>query len=452
MTITRRIAKKIANIHYDSLPLDVVSKAKLCLLDYLGVAVAGANSLVESVDLSLKQVISEGGNAQAVIVGTPYKTACSAAAFVNSITSEVLELGDGDNRIIGHPAQSVIPAVMGVCEYKHFSGKALIEGIVGGYEAMLVIGDEVMPMAFDRGISASASLGSFGAAAGVTKAFGSNEKKIINSLALAASVSGFRQSWSISGTMDKDLMVGECTRRGVIAGLLAESGMTGAPDIIGGHLGFAKTFVDQYQPSDFNENGNTYRITDVYFKLYPSCRHTHATIEAGIALYEKYHVAPGDIDKIIIYTNSHASQISIPKPTTYIAARFSQQYAVSVALLTGTALVQQFTNEYTVRPIVQDMINKVEVIVDDVLDRQWPEKWSSRVEIHTKNNNIYSEYIEEPKGGTLRPILPKEIVDKARGLMEPYLDSDKTEQVFQMVMNLEEIEDVNQIAEMVIAG
>ena len=61
MNITRRIAKKIANIRYDSLSSDVVLKAKLCLLDYLGAAVAGTNSHVKSVDLSLKLVISEGG-------------------------------------------------------------------------------------------------------------------------------------------------------------------------------------------------------------------------------------------------------------------------------------------------------------------------------------------------------------------------------------------------------
>ena len=221
LTITERICYKIEHMHYDLLPYSVIEKAKLCLLDYIGAAVAGANSNVPSVELAIQLTVEEGGEPQAVIVGTPYKTSCSSAAFVNSIISEVLELGDGDNRIIGHPAQSVIPAVMGVCEYKHLTGKALIEGIVGGYEAMLAIGDEVMPGAFDRGVSASASLGSFGAAVGVAKLFNADRHQLSNSIALAAGVFGFRRSWSISGTMDKDFMVGECTRHGVTAGLLA---------------------------------------------------------------------------------------------------------------------------------------------------------------------------------------------------------------------------------------
>ena len=225
--------------------------------------------------------------------------------------------------------------------------------------------------------------------------------------------------------------------------------MTGTEDIIGGHLGYAKTFIPDYTPSDYNEKSDKYRISDVYFKLYPSCRHTHATIEAAIALHDKYHLAPEDIEEIIIHTNSHAAQISIPNPTTYIAARFSQQYAVSVALLTGTAMVQQFTDEYTTLPLVKQMIQKVKIEVDEKLEKQWPEKWSSIVEIRDIKGTSYKKYIEDPKGGILYPIKIDEIIGKVKGLLVPQLGEKKTEQVITMCMNLEDISDINDIAVLV---
>ena len=441
--MTGDLAKLIHEIRIETTPREVVAKTRLCILDFIADAVAGMGSKLPSVEIILDYVLALGTQGTSTIIGTRHKASAAEAALVNSIAGEVLELGDGENRIIGHPGQSIVPAVFAVAERNGASGKSVLEAVLAGYEAMLFVGDVTMPMAYDRGFSASACLGNFGAAAGVSKLLGFGVEKIQDALALAASASGYLRSWNLTGTMDKDLMVGEATRRGVLAALLAEAGYTGTSEILEGDLGFCRAMAGEF-PSVHLKKPHLFRILDVYFKPYPSCRVTHSTIDACLKLYHEHPLQPGTIERVQISTNVHGAQVAIPAPTTFVALRFSQQYAATVALLTGKASLEQFSEEYARRPEVRELLSKSEVKLDPGFDGSWPERYSSRVEVWLTDGRKLEETVDYPRGDLRNPMDESDVVQKAKDLMGLLFTSRQIDAIVDGAMKIEEIPEIRE--------
>jgi 2-methylcitrate dehydratase PrpD len=449
--MTGDLAKLIHGIAIEKTPKEVVSKTKLCILDFIADAVAGVGSKLPSVEIILDYVRSLDTQGTSTLIGTRFKASPAEAALVNSIAGEVLELGDGENRIIGHPGQSIVPAVLAVAEKNGASGKAIIEAVLAGYETMLFVGDLTMPMAYDRGFSASACLGNFGAAAGVAKLLGFNPKKIEDALALAASASGYLRSWNLTGTMDKDLMVGEATRRGVLAALLAQAGYTGTTEILEGDLGFGRAMAGELPPVHL-KTPHSFRIMDVYFKPYPSCRVTHSTIDACLKLYNEHHPQPGKIERVLISTNVHGAQVAIAAPTTFVAVRFSQQYAAAVSLLTGKATLELFSEKYAQRPEVRELLSRSEVKVDPGFDGSWPERYSSRVEVWLNDGGRLETTVEHPKGDLLNPMDEGDVVAKARDLMGLLFSDRQIGEVTSTVMKLEVLNEIQELSRLIQAN
>ncbi len=441
--MTDHLVRLISEIDAASAPGDVLDKVKLCLLDYVAAAAAGVGSRLPSVEIITHHVVAQGGRPEATIIAEGRKVPAAAAALVNSIAGEVLELGDGENRIIGHPGQSVVPAVLAAAEINGADGRSLLTAILAGYEAMLFVGDAVMPEAYDFGFSASACLGNFGAAAGAARVFDLSFEKIRHALALAASASGYLRSWNLTGTMDKDLMVGEATRRGLLAAQLARAGYTGTSQILEGDLGFCQAMSGQCRKVERIKD--EYRIRDVYFKPYPSCRVTHATIDAMLRLVKDHPLAPDLIENIIIHTDAHGAQVAIPDPESFVAVRFSNQFAAVATLLDGKVSLAQYSEEYARRPVVKDLLSRTEVRIDPEMADNWPDKYSARVEVRIRDGASYSAQVDHPKGDRRNPLSAEEVTAKAEELLSLVYPRDRVAAVIAAAMAAEKLERVDQL-------
>ncbi len=337
--LTRRIANYISNIEFSKLPTEVIEKTKVLLLDFLGVTMAGSTSNLPQVNILTGAIIEMGGLPEASIIGTNFKAPCVNAALVNSLACSVLELSDGDNAIIAHPGQVVIPASLSIAEKLGKGGKNVIESIVSGYEVMSKIGRLIIPSAMhERGFAPSGILGSFGSASAGSKILQLSEDKICDAIGLAATVTGFREPWVVSGTMDKDIMICEATRRGLWASILASLGISGSETILEGREGFLRAMVGKVdQEMVSKELEDHYSILDIYIKKYPSCRHTHSTIDATLELGKNSEIALESIKKIKVRLDPLAAKIAISNPDSNVGVKFSQQFAVAVALAEKTS-------------------------------------------------------------------------------------------------------------------
>ena len=79
--LTRTLAERAVAVTYESLSDDVRELARQCVLDYLGVGLAGADD--ELVRILLDELSETGGAAQAGVIGHAARLPMLSAALVN---------------------------------------------------------------------------------------------------------------------------------------------------------------------------------------------------------------------------------------------------------------------------------------------------------------------------------------------------------------------------------
>ncbi len=125
MGATRELSEFISGLQYEQLPSEVITKAKECVLDQLGVQLVA--SQLEWSRIAYSTMKDLGGSPESRIVNYGDKTSAPCAAFVNGTFGHGCEFDDLGPKVgRGHPGCVVIPAAIALCEKGHASGKDLI--------------------------------------------------------------------------------------------------------------------------------------------------------------------------------------------------------------------------------------------------------------------------------------------------------------------------------------
>ena len=165
--ITRLLAENATGITFDALPADVVFVTKHCLLDWLGVTMAGAQ---EPLTVKLADFVgAEGGAAQAMLNGIGKRVSVGQAALVNGSAGHALDYDDVLRLLNGHPTAPVLPAVLALAEHRGANGRALIEAFTAGVETDSRAGSLQGDGRYAQRWRATATVGDFGAAAGAAR-------------------------------------------------------------------------------------------------------------------------------------------------------------------------------------------------------------------------------------------------------------------------------------------
>ena len=110
MSLTRILARQSTALGYAALPAQTHELARQCVLDYFGVALAGAGD--ELVQLLLDELSEAGGVQQASIVGHPTRLPALSAALVNGAAGHALDYDDVNMAMPGHPSVAILPALL----------------------------------------------------------------------------------------------------------------------------------------------------------------------------------------------------------------------------------------------------------------------------------------------------------------------------------------------------
>ena len=114
MGATAALSDFIVGLNIERLPEAVVHQAKRCLIDWLGVTLAG--SADPSVEVFLAVADDIAGTRQATVLGCGRRTGLLHAALTNGYLSHVLDYDDTFNpaRTTVHGSAPVWPVVMGL--------------------------------------------------------------------------------------------------------------------------------------------------------------------------------------------------------------------------------------------------------------------------------------------------------------------------------------------------
>ena len=358
---TAEVAARAASLRFEDLPDDVVEVARQCILDWLGVTVAGARD--DCADLVVQDMVSLGlGSFGATLVGRTERLPMLDAALVNGTASHALDYDDVNDAMLGHPSVPILAGLLGLAEHLGSSGEDLVCAFVAGYEAECHVGRATGSPHYLRGFHATGTIGTFGAAAACSRLMGLDADTTAVALGLAgAQAAGLK---SMFGTMVKPLHAGKASENGLRAARLAARGYSAAADVLECEQGFGETHTDGFDADRGRRPARKdWFLLDNLFKYNAACFQTHSSIEGIRSLQTEHGFGADDVDTIVIEADrSQLRMCAIPNPVTGLEAKFSLRHTAAMVLAgEDTAAIDSFTDDAVAKPHVVKLRDRVEV-------------------------------------------------------------------------------------------
>jgi 2-methylcitrate dehydratase PrpD len=442
--VTRQLARAATRVRFDDLPPDVVFLAKQCLLDWLGVTLAGVG---EPLAVILRdQAAFEGGNPQATLVGDGSMVSLGQAALVNGATSHALDYDDVHMGMSGHPSVPVIPALLALAEQRRGSGRDFIAAFVAGFEMECRVGALVMPGHYAAGFHSTGTLGTFGAAAACAHLLGLDEERWLQALGIAAAqAAGLK---AMFGTMCKPLHAGKAAANGLMAAQLAARGFTSNPAALEAAQGFAATQTTTPNPERALAGlGDDYAIRGALFKYHAACYGTHETIEGMLRLRENAGVRPEQVRAVrVAVPPGNLTMCNIQEPATALEGKFSLRFTAALALAGEQTNEQAFTDAAVRRPDLVALRDRVSVAAAAPGDAR-----GTKVELELADGRVLSEQVNLDIPATDLEQQWQRLEAKFDSLAEPVLGSGGAASLRTAVSKLDGVSAMDEIAVLAVA-
>jgi len=455
MDYTQNLVRFCSELSFKKLPAEVTHKAKLCVLDYVA-NIYGSLEL-DAVRSVIDFVRSLGGPEAATALGCGFKTGIQNAAFINGTNAEAIEAQDGLRFGGNHPVSAVIPASFVMSESLNLPGTLLIEAVVAGYEVANRAAAAMHPFHTLSGFLPTGTCGTFGAAVAVSKLMGHGYPEMLNAMGNAGYILPISMAEQLMGGYTvKIVQGGQAASAGIMAAGLAGKGITGSPYVLEGTElkgGFTQITVrvDAKPERITDKLGEYYSIMDIYFKPYTACRHTHGAAQATLMMMKEKKIMPDDIDSITVSTYSVAALAvgkDVPDGGSFVSAQFSIPYVVAACILDGALGPVQLTERRIADPAVIALAKKVKVKSDDELNKMYPDKTASRVEILMKNGEQLTRQVDIPKGDPRDPMEAKDLERKVK-FFSGKRDPKKSERIIDEIMNLEKTKNIRDLVSLI---
>jgi 2-methylcitrate dehydratase PrpD len=451
---TGAVVEFIGRARFADFPKDAVAIAKRCIVDGLGVLLAGSTQ--EAGKILQEHVRGTDTRSESTVLGpAPFKTGAAAAALVNGTAGHALDWDDTQlatsaDRIFGlltHPTMPPLVASLALGERHAVSGRALLEAFLTGFEVECKIAEAIHPSHYKKGFHTSGTVGTFGAAVAAAKLLGLDGAQVAHALAIAASsASGIRVSF---GSMTKPLHVGRAAENGVVAAELAARGFTGGKDALDPPWGFFQTFShgEGYDPARIvGVLGRPHTIVSpgVSIKPYPCGVLGHPTMDAMRRLVIAHDVDPAKIKAIRVRAGSNIlNPLRYSIATNELEAKFCPAFMVSAIALRRKAGIREFNDEFVQSAPVQALMRKVERVLDPEIEAKGWEKIRSTVEVDLVDGRTLVEHADERyRGGPDLPFTRDELFEKWSDCASLVLTPAAIDEVFGTVDKLDTLQDV----------
>ena len=400
------------------LPERIIEQAKLCAMDYVGCATAGAKMMAERNQQFLTVVAKQGGNS--TVMGHKAKTSLHNAAFLNAMNAHATELGDGHRLGMIHLGTSVFSALLPVAEQEGIAKEDVLRGAVVGYEAAVLSAMAMQPSHKMRGYHTSGTCGTIGAAMAIAVALRFTKQEMKNTLSAAvAGAAGLLEMQEDDSEL-KPYNLAHAAVSGITAAYAALAGYSGPSDSMGGKRGLLAVMSENPNIevlTHFTED--RYEIERIYRKPYAACRHCHPAIEAALRVKHEHGLTVNDIASVRVETYKLAVGGHDHKSIQGVAsAKLNIPFSVALALVKDQVGINDFNLANIHDNVILDLSHKIEVVVNDELTSWSPQKRAAIVSITTIGGNNYSWEVDYPKGEPENPMTRSEVEAKYKALIK----------------------------------
>lgn len=437
------VADFVADLRWHNLPGAVRQQARMCLLDNLGVALAGTLTRVSQIVANYAARTWLGD--EATILLHDKRSSPVGAAFANGWTANAID-SDDIIRYAGHAGGQVFPVALALAEARAMDGARLLSALVVGYEVAHRVGrcwHDAHQVYQSEG-----SWGSVACAATAAHLMNLPPGQIMHALGIAEY---HAPNAPMMEDIDHPAMVkhamGWGAMNGIISAELAANGFTGTPSILS---------LDRYRPWVI-DIGQNYIMVDGLIrkrKGFACCAWTHGAAEGAKRLVDQHNIPLVEITTIRVETFHEAWRLGTKLPTSTEEAQFNMAWPIAAMLMDGEIGPRQTLEQRLQDPEIQRLARKVELVESEELNElaelfekgDHRGRWASRVTLVLEDGREFCSGIED--GGFRFP--PEvwgeaEIEDKFRWLAANVLDPGRVDALVDIVRHFEDVSNVREL-------
>ena len=402
-------------------------KARMCLLDYVGVAFAGA--------YVNKDIFKDEYSGRCELIGLDAKADMKTAALINAFNAHTVELDDGHRMGMIHLGAVIVSAVKAAAEQYGLEDADILKGIIMGYEAAVRAAMAIQPSHKKKGFHTTGTCGTIGAAMGVAFARGFNKEQIKSALSASATSAAGLLEIQEDNSAQKPYNAAHAAMAGAAAAELGASGLPGPDDILSGERGMFRLLADDVNMERMLARTDYFEIERIYVKPYAACRHCHSAMEAAIELRNEYNIPLSDIESIDIYTYALAIKGHDHKEIKGIgSAKLSMPYSVAAAYILGSGGLEAFTEDKLRREDIKALINKINIYEQEEFNGLKNGERIAEVVITDKDCCSVSKRVDYAKGDPENPMSMEDVINKFRMLMMWSGNADQTEKITDRIL------------------
>ncbi len=379
---------------------EVLYWTKQALLDYFGVTLAAASAAESRIVHDFLSDDDQWRDDGCPVIGSGRSATPTGAAFANASLGHLHDFDDLSDTMVGHPSVVTVPALISAAVASRPSGLELLDAYLIAFELASKLGLAFNYAQTEKGWHTTASLGVFGAAAGVCRIDRSDSEITRNAFGIAASfASGLKVNF---GTLTKPLHVGRAAQSGLAAARLAQLGADSRSDVFEYHQGYAMVFNGR---ENFELDGiveqfsNPWEMVDpgVALKLYPSCGATHSAIDAAIEIHPNMPEV-GQIASIDVYLHPRRlDTVNRPIVRSRLDRKFSVQYTTALALARGKVIIGDFTDDEAIPEDVADILDLLKAHV--MPEERWgDDHFPAEVIVNLSSGKSIEARVEKARG------------------------------------------------------
>ena len=441
MTMAQDLAAWVVERSFEDLSPAAVDALKIRLLDGTGCALGALDGApIRALREHLRDF---GGRPLCTTIGGR-KTAPDLAALVNGALVRYLDFNDSylAKGETCHPSDN-IGAVLAAAEYGKGSGKDLLTALALAYQVQCRLSDvaPVRAKGFDH-----TTQGSYGVAAGVSKALGLDPARTANAIAISGTAfnalrvtrTGILSNW-------KGLAYPNTGFCGTHAAFLAMRGITGPMEVFEGNKGFMDAIAGPFEIDWSREDLE--RVTRTIVKRYNAEVHSQSATEGILELRKEHPFQGADVERIeieifdvaynIIGGGEEGSKYGVRKKEE---ADHSLPYIVSAALLDGAVMPAQYESARILRKDIQDLHRKVVVRPRADFSERFPKEMPCRIVVHLKDGRVLEKEQRDYEGFVTRPMSWSTAEAKFHALATPFVSGALRTAIVGAIQKLENLQ------------
>jgi 2-methylcitrate dehydratase PrpD len=430
---TAAAAAFVERVTFTAIPTEALRIGTRCLLDGLGLFVAGSEE--HTVQILVEEAVEIGGRPDALLLSRgKTKVPAPTAARVLGTAGHAHDWDDSQvstdpAHVYGLLTHPTIPplssALVMAQQIGNIDGKNFMLAFLTGFEVECKISEWMLPQHYLRGLHSSATVGTFGAYAAAAKLLQLRGAELRSGFGIAASfAAGIRCNF---GTMTKPLHVGRAAENGVTAALLAARGFTADPDALDGPWGFFAVHGGGVTAEKVAQGfGQTWTIVEpgVSIKPYPCGVLTHPTIDLMLKLVNDNDIEADAIELVKVSAGSNIlNPIRYPIAANHLQAKFSLPAALAMIALARKAGKREFSDQFVGSAPMQAMQKRITTELDPAIEKMGFDKMRSRILIKLKSGQQIEGWADERyRGGPDNPLTDADVEAKVRSCCDGILD------------------------------